>query len=82
MGTQDVYVENLNSVTSKLVDILDRLDSSLDKIDSVAVQIQDIQIYIRVVVWCIFFAGACYIANWLWKTWIRGLIRSYMKLPL
>lgn len=82
MESSNVYVTNLDNVNGKLVDLVDRLDSTLSSLDSMSLQLKDIQIYIRVFTWVIFFLMSCYVTNWLWKTWIKGLVRSYFKLPL
>lgn len=72
---EDVTVTNMDEVITKF-------DETFTKLDNLILQIQDIQIYFRIIVYVIFFFVACYVANWLWKTWIRGLIRAYFKLPI
>lgn len=82
METTDVYVTNMNDYTSAISDVSSKLDALSTDLNSVLGYIQNIEIWLMVIVWCIFFLIACFIANWLWKTWIKGLLRQYFKLHL
>lgn len=69
---EDVTVTNLDEVTTKLLDLL-------SKLESIEVILYDIYVYIGVILWCIGVCISFVIAYWIYKTWIRGLIRQYWK---
>jgi len=72
MEIQPVEVTNFSEINTTLNDIISELQSQITYLNN-------IEIWLNIIVWSVFFVGACWIANWLWKTWFRGIIRSYFK---
>lgn len=72
-------------------DVIVNIDVSgiIDKLDDIEViltrmigYVYDIQVYIRVMLWCIGVGVSFAIAYWIYKTFVRGLIRQYWKLNI